>query len=142
MVSGGPGLGRYLAFGLGSDAVTNADGSLEPLDGYGGFVAWRHAFSPQLRGNVMYSAAHFDNDVAITGPGVTERAQSWHANLIYSPLPKLDLGAELICGQRSLEGDLRGSIPPSSTASKPAHPRDSCPCPPSPPMPTCPLRAR
>ena len=110
MVSGGPGLGRYLAFGLGSDAVTRADGSLEALDGYGGFVAWRHAFSPKLRGNLMYSAAHFDNDIAITGPGVTERAQSWHANLIYSPLPKLDLGAELIWGQRSLEGDADGDL--------------------------------
>ena len=76
MVSGGPGLGRYLAYGLGSDTVTNANGSIEPLDGYGGFVSWRHAFSPKLRGNVMYSAAHFDNDVAITGPNVTERSQS------------------------------------------------------------------
>jgi len=111
MVSGGPGLGRYLALGLGSDAVTQADGSLEPLDGVGGFVAWRHAFGPTLRGNLMYSMARFDNDVAITGPGVTEGAQSWHANMIYSPLPKLDLGAELSWGRRSLEsgadGDLR-----------------------------------
>ena len=110
MVSGGPGLGRYLAFGLGSDTVTNANGSIEPLDGYGGFVSWRHAFSPKLRGNVMYSAAHFDNDVAITGPNVTERSQSWHANMIYSPLPKLDLGAELIWGQRSLEGEADGDL--------------------------------
>lgn len=110
MVNGGPGLGRYLAFGLGSDTVTNADGSLEPLDGYGGFVAWRHAFSPKLRGNLMYSAAHFDNDVAITGLNVTERAQSWHANMIYSPLPKLDIGAELIWGQRSLEGEADGDL--------------------------------
>lgn len=111
MLSGGSGIGRYLGFGLGSDTLTNADGSLEPLDGVGGFVAWRHAFSPKLRGNLMLSAAQFDNDAAISGLGVTESAQSWHANLIYSPLPKLDIGAELGWGQRTLEsgadGDLR-----------------------------------
>lgn len=111
MVSGGSGIGRYLAFGLGTDTVTNADGSLEPLDGISGFAAWRHAFGPKLRSNLMYSTAVFDNDPLATGLGVTESAQSWHANLIYSPLPKLDIGAELTWGQRSLEsgadGDLR-----------------------------------
>ncbi|MGH8078124.1 MAG: DcaP family trimeric outer membrane transporter, partial [Lysobacter sp.] len=98
MVSGGSGIGRYLGLGLGSDTLTRADGTLEPLDGLGGFVAWRHAFSPKLRSNLMLSAAQFDNDTAISGLGVTESAQSWHANLIYSPLPKLDIGAELIWG--------------------------------------------
>ena len=111
MVSGGSGIGRYLGFGLGTDTLTNADGSLDPLDGIGGFVAWRHAFSPTLRGNLMLSAAQFDNDAAISGLTATEGAQSWHANMIYSPLPKLDIGAELTWGRRSLEsgadGDLR-----------------------------------
>ncbi|MFC0676285.1 DcaP family trimeric outer membrane transporter [Lysobacter korlensis] len=111
MATGGRGIGRYLALGgLASDTVLAADGSLEAIDGYGGFVAWRHAFSPKLRGNLFYSMAHFDNDVALTGFGVTERAQSWHANLIYSPLPKLDIGAELIWGQRSLEGEADGDL--------------------------------
>ncbi|HEY5970594.1 MAG TPA: DcaP family trimeric outer membrane transporter [Pseudoxanthomonas sp.] len=109
-VNAGSGIGRYLAFGLGSDVVVGANGDLNALDGYGAFVAWRHVFSPQLRGNLMYSAAHFDNDVAITGFGVTERAQSMHANLIYSPFPKLDIGAELIWGQRSLEDDREGDL--------------------------------
>jgi hypothetical protein len=58
----------------------------------------------------MYSAAHFDNDTDFTGFGVTERAQSWHVNLIYSPFPKLDLGTELSWGQRSLEDDREGDL--------------------------------
>jgi hypothetical protein len=73
-------------------------------------VSWRHAFSPKLRGNLFYSMARFDNDAGLTGFGVTESAQSLHANLIYSPLPKLDVGAELIWGQRSLENDLEGDL--------------------------------
>lgn len=110
MASGGSGIGRYLAFGLGTDTVLGADGNLHALDGYGGFVAWRHAWSAKLRSNLMYSAAHFDNDTALTGFGVTERAQSFHANLIYSPLPKLDVGAELMWGQRSLEDEREGDL--------------------------------
>jgi hypothetical protein len=110
MVNAGSGIGRYMAFGLGSDTFLDADGDLEPLDGYGAFVAWRHVFNPKLRGNLMYSAAHFDNDASLTGFGVTERAQSYHANLIYSPFPKLDVGAELSWGQRSLEDDREGDL--------------------------------
>jgi hypothetical protein len=109
-VNAGSGIGRYLAFGLGTDVVQDANGDIEALDGYGGFVAWRHAFSPKLRGNLMYSAAHFDNDTDLTGFGVTERAHSFHANLIYSPFPKLDVGAELIYGERFLEDDREGDL--------------------------------
>ncbi|MFC4728671.1 DcaP family trimeric outer membrane transporter [Coralloluteibacterium thermophilus] len=109
-VNAGSGIGRYLAFGLGPDVVQDVDGSLSAVDGYGAFVSWRHAFSPQLRSNLMYSAAHFDNDPAVVGWGVTERSQSWHANLIYSPFPKLDIGAELIYGTRSLEDDREGRL--------------------------------
>jgi hypothetical protein len=110
MVSGGTGIGRYLGLAIASDTVLDASGNLEAIDGYGAFAAWRHAFSPKLRGNLFYSMAHFDNDAALTGFNVTERAQSWHANLIYSPFPKLDVGAELIWGQRSLEGEADGDL--------------------------------
>ena len=109
-VNAGSGIGRYLALGLGSDVVLDADGELHALDGYGAFAGWRHAFSPKLRGNLFYSMAHFDNDPALAGFGVTERAHSFHANLIYSPFPKLDLGAELIYGQRFLEDDREGDL--------------------------------
>ncbi|AKC86493.1 DcaP family trimeric outer membrane transporter [Pseudoxanthomonas suwonensis] len=111
MANAGSGIGRYMAFGLGSDVVqTNVGGDIEALTGYGGFVAWRHVFSPKLRSNLMYSAAHFDNDAALIGWGVTERSQSYHANLIYSPFPKLDIGAEIGWGQRSLEDDRAGDL--------------------------------
>ncbi len=111
MANAGAGIGRYMAFGLGSDVVqTSAAGDIDALTGFGGFVAWRHAFNKSLRGNLMYSASHFDNDAALVGWGVTERSQSFHANLIYSPLPKLDIGAEIGWGQRSLEDDREGDL--------------------------------
>ena len=112
MLTGGQGIGRYVGFALGADGALDATGA--DIDGTGvlaGFVAWRHVFDPKLRGNLMVSRAQFDNDTDWTGFGVTRSAQSIHANLIYSPFPKLDIGAELIWGTREVEsgadGDLR-----------------------------------
>ena len=116
MASYGAGIGRYLGFGLGPDAVLDADGRLHAQDGGGGFVAWRHAFTPKLRSNLMYSVAEFDNDRSLPGWGpqfsfaAVERAQSFHANLIYSPHPKLDVGAEIGWGQRELEDSRKGDL--------------------------------
>lgn len=110
MLTGGRGIGRYLGLGIASDTVMDASGNLDAVDGAGGFVAWRHAFSPKLRSNLFWSAAQFDHDTALTGLAVTERVQSWHANLIYSPLPRLDIGAELIWGERTLENGADGEL--------------------------------
>lgn len=112
MVTGGSGLGRYVGFALGADGTLDAaSGDIQTTGVLAGFVAWRHVFDPKLRGNLMFSRAQFDNDTDWTGFGVTRSAQSFHANLIYSPFPKLDVGAELIWGNRELEsgadGDLR-----------------------------------
>ena len=115
MANYGSGIGRYLGFGLGTDSVVDANGNLHAQDGAGGFVAWRHAFNGKLRSNLMYSVAEFDNDRSLAGwgPGsfaATERAQSFHANLIYSPFPKLDIGAEIGWAQRELEDDRKGDL--------------------------------
>lgn len=112
MLTGGSGIGRYVGFALGADGTLDAaGGDLDATGVLAGFVAWRHVFDPKLRGNLMVSRAQFDNDTDWTGFGVTRSAQSIHANLIYSPFPKLDIGAELIWGTREVEsgadGDLR-----------------------------------
>ena len=115
MANYGEGIGRYMGFGLGADAVADANGRLHAQTGAGGFVAWRHAFTPELRSNLMYSVAAFDNDRNLAGWGLdswaaVERAHSFHANLIYSPFPKLDIGAEIGWGQRELEDSRKGDL--------------------------------
>lgn len=124
MANYGKGLGRYMAFGLGPDTALDADGELHAVEAAGGFVAWRHVFNPQLRGNLMYSVAAYDNDKGLSGwnsvydpitgtylsESATERASSIHANLIYSPLPKLDVGVELGYGKRELEDGREGDL--------------------------------
>ena len=110
MLTGGSGIGRYVGLALNNDAVLDATGDLDNIDVIAGFVGWRHVFTPKLRMNLFYSRAEYDQDVDLTGLGITRGAQSAHANLIYSPLPKLDLGAELIWGQRELENGDRGEL--------------------------------
>lgn len=110
MVTGGSGIGRYIGLALNNDAVLDSTGDLDNIDVIAGFVGWRHVFSPKLRTNLFYSRADYDQDVDLTGLGITKGAQSAHLNLIYTPLPKLDLGAELIWGQRELENGDRGEL--------------------------------
>jgi hypothetical protein len=110
MASGGSGIGRYLGLAISSDTVLTASRSLDAIDGWGGFIAWRHVFNPKWRGNVYYSAARFDNDTSLTGLAVTRRVESVHLNLICSPLPKLDVGAELSWAQRTLESGVDGEL--------------------------------
>ncbi|MEH6416296.1 DcaP family trimeric outer membrane transporter [Pseudomonas sp. CGJS7] len=110
MVTAGSGIGRYVGLALNNDAVLDGAGDLENIDLISGFVGWRHVFSPKLRGNLFYSRAQYDNNTALTGLGITKSAQSAHVNLIYTPIPKLDIGAEYIWGQREIESGDKGEL--------------------------------
>lgn len=111
MLTGGRGISRYIGLAISNDGVLDSAGNIDSIDLLSGFVAWRHAFSPTMRTNVFYARSDYDNDTASTGLGITKRVHSVHANAIWSPLPKLDLGVELTYGERELEsgddGDLK-----------------------------------
>lgn len=108
-LTGGQGIGRYVGIGIASDAAATADGELDAVDGVAGYLAWRHVFSPQLRGNLYAAASRFDHDPA-AGGAVTDRTHSIAANLFYTPLPKLDLGVELRLAERELENGDEGRL--------------------------------
>jgi hypothetical protein len=52
----------------------------------------------------------YDNDEDLTGGLANKTSESWTINLIYSPLPKLDVGAEYRWAQRELENGDDGSL--------------------------------
>lgn len=106
----GRGISRYLGLGIAPDAILDARNRLEAVDMLAGFAGLRHAFNPKLRGNVYGSLASFDNDVALSGTGATEKVGSIAANLIYSPHPKLDVGVEGRLGRRWLESGTEGDL--------------------------------
>jgi len=109
-VTAGSTLGRYIGLGVTGDAVLTGSNELEDIGGIAGFVAWRHSFSKQLRTTLMYARSEYDNDVAYTGSAVTKSVQSFHANVIYSPLPKVDVGVEYMLGKREIESGLDGKL--------------------------------
>ncbi|MEQ4576444.1 MULTISPECIES: DcaP family trimeric outer membrane transporter [Gammaproteobacteria] len=110
-LTGGEGIARYIGLGITQDAVYDAaDRSLDSTGVLAGFVGWRHQFTPKLRTNLIYARSDYDNDVALTGTGVTKSVQSIRGNIFYSPLPKVDVGAELMYGKREIESGAKGDI--------------------------------
>ena len=109
-LTAGRGIGRYIGLGIVPDAVLDAGGQLDAIGVVAGFAGLRHVFHPRLRGNLYGSLARFDHDVASSGAGATEQVGSIAANLIYTPVPKLDVGAEFRLGRRWLENGTEGDL--------------------------------
>ncbi len=103
MLTGGQGINRYIGIAANADAVLDASGELAGLDVLAGFIAWQHIFSDRYRGNLFYARADYGNDPQLTGLGITRRLESLHGNLIWTVLPKLELGLEAIWARRMLE---------------------------------------
>jgi len=110
MANMGKGLGRYLGLNLVNGAVLDANGNLQTIDSWSAFGSYRHFWSDQWRSNLTLGYASVDNDVALTGSGVTKDASSVHVNLIYSPQPKLDFGVEVMYANREVESGNDGDL--------------------------------
>lgn len=110
MLTAGRGFGRYVGLAVDSDAVLDGSGELDANGMIAGYVAWRHVFDAKFRTNLFYSRAELNHDTALTGTAITRRVHSFHANAIWTPLPKLDLGIEAIMGERELESGADGSL--------------------------------
>lgn len=106
----GGNLGRYVALNFANEAVLDANGELEAIDGYAGFIAYRHMWTPKLRSTLSYAMEEYDNDTDLTGTGANKSSDSWTINLFYSPIPKLDIGAEYRRANRELESGVDGDM--------------------------------
>jgi hypothetical protein len=107
-------LGRYVALNFSNDAAVTANGDLDTVDGFAGFVAYRHVWTPKLRSTVSYAMQSYDIDDSLTLATNTysPNQSSWSAfaNIFYSPLPKLDIGAEYRYAVRELENGTDGDL--------------------------------
>lgn len=110
MASTGSGMGRYIGLNTVNGAVVDANGNLEAIDSTGIFGSYRHFWSEKWRSNFTLGYLMVDNDTDLTGTGVTKDATSFHANLIYSPVPKMDLGIEYMHANREIESGLDGDL--------------------------------
>ena len=109
--TGGEGIARYIGLGITSDSAYDAiRDELDPTGVVAGYVGWRHAFTPKLRTNLIYARSDYDNNASLTGNLVTKSVQSIRGNIFYTPMPKVDIGAELMYGQREIENGQKGNI--------------------------------
>ena len=84
---------------LGDAGVAVPAGGFETLTEYGYDVAYQHYWRDDLRSNIAYRWGQLDNSP--TQPGDALRSVQYLAvNLIWRPIPQLDIGAEYLFGQR------------------------------------------
>jgi len=77
---------------------------------YGVLGAYRHVWNDQLRSSFGASFSNADNDTSISGFSVPESYQSAHADIIWSPVSRMSLGAEYIWGRRKDESGDDGTL--------------------------------
>jgi len=110
MASTGSGMGRYMGLNTANGAVLDEDGNLNAIDSTGVFGSYRHLWNSKWRSNFTIGYLAVDNDISLTGLGVTKNATSYHINAIYSPLPKLDFGLEFMYADREVESGDDGDL--------------------------------
>ena len=106
----GGNLGRYAALNFTNDVALTPNGSLETIDGFAGYLAYRHFWTDKLRSTAFYSVGNYDNPNTLNGSGANQASESWSLNFFYSPIPKLDIGAEYRWAKRELENNDNGTL--------------------------------
>jgi hypothetical protein len=110
MVTGGDGLGRYVALAAAPDAVVDTTNELKTVKEVAGYVAYRHPWNERWRSNLMIGTLQVNNDTALMGTAVTQSISSGRINVLYSPVEKLTFGAEFTHATRKLENGEDGQM--------------------------------
>lgn len=110
MATYGEGIGRYVGITLVNDVAVKADGKLNPIELFSSFASYRHFWSKRWRSNLTGGFFQASNPVELVGDTVTDRVFSVHANLIWTPVDKIDVGVEYIYANRRLESGDDGDM--------------------------------
>jgi hypothetical protein len=111
MVTFGDGVGRYLGLAFVPDGYVDENtGAIATAEALGAFVSLRVPWNDKWRSNFMVGSTSIDYDDDVQAAGLNDTATSFHVNLIYRPVPKLDIGAELIYAERELVNGTDGDM--------------------------------
>jgi hypothetical protein len=99
-------LGRYAGVSFFADGVVTAAGQLELPDQWVARAAYRHWWSSTVRSSLVLSAGESDNPPGFAG--INREMASAHLNLIWSPVPRVNLGAEIIRAVRQVDSGVDG----------------------------------
>lgn len=114
MATYGSGIGRYVGLNFAPDAVfVPATGQLKNVDILGGYSALKVNWTPKLRSTLTGSIQTVDYDSGLAMASLANfNKQAWSvsANLFFSPVKGLDLGAEYRHGIREVVSGADGSL--------------------------------
>lgn len=110
MVTYGDGVGRYIGLGFVPDGYLDVNNSIATAEALAYFAAVRLPLGNKWRTNLMYGNTTIDYDDNVAAATLNDTGWSFHANLIYNILPKLDVGAEIIYGERELVNGTDGDF--------------------------------
>jgi hypothetical protein len=111
MVTAGDGIGRYVGLGFVLDGyIDGTTGNIETAETLAWFVSYRHLWNKKWRSNIMYGTTSVDYTDDLQAATFNDNASSIHVNLIHSVLPKLDVGAEFIFGEREVVNGTDGDF--------------------------------
>jgi hypothetical protein len=110
MVTIGDGVGRYVGLGFVRDGYIGLTNEIETAEALAYFVALRVPFGNGWRSNIMYGSTSIDYDSNVLAAGLNDNGSSFHVNLIKNVLPKLDVGGEIIWGERELVNGTDGDF--------------------------------
>jgi outer membrane murein-binding lipoprotein Lpp len=106
----GNALGRYLEAEF-PDAFLNPNThDIELSNQWGGFISYQHFWTDSLRSSLVYSLAERDVDLDYVTDAADKKYQSVHANLIWSPVDRVNVGIEYIWGYREIENGEDGDM--------------------------------
>ena len=105
-INAGNAIGRYQLSGFFPDGYVDATGQVRLAQARSAYAAYRHFWSPKLRSSLILGASSTDTPDGGTFNGFNKSARSAHLNLIFSPVPRVNLGMELIGEKRTVvDGD-------------------------------------
>jgi hypothetical protein len=111
MVNYGDGIGRYIGLGFTPDGTRNAlSGDIDLAESLSWFVAYRHLWNDKWRSNIMYGTNSIDYEDDVAAASLNDNGSSFHVNLIYNVLPKLDVGAEVLWAEREIVSGTDGDF--------------------------------
>lgn len=106
----GDALGRYMESEFADAFINPTNGDIETCNQMGIVAGYRHFWASNLRSSVLVSYAYRDNDLNYVANTVTKDYKSVHANIIWSPVKRVNIGAEYIYGYKELENSADGSM--------------------------------
>jgi len=103
-------LGRYMEAEFADAFINPVTHKIETNVQWGGLVSYKHFWLDNLRSTLVYSYAERDNDLDYVADTVDSKYQSIHANLIWSPVSRINVGLEYIYATREIENGDDGDM--------------------------------